>query len=163
MRTEVTTLMTPFGWTASVTAGQVSLHDEAGVLRASYTAEDTGAKSTRIRQGADATVRQTCEQDSGLHDIVIHNGIAKARRRRDHDGHMVINDRQYDITHHPRWRTELRRDATVVAVLRRRFGPRPVLIRDATQDPTDRLALALTWFAVYPGRPGAISMAFEAF
>lgn len=160
---EVQQEQSPFGWSASVTPdGAVTLHDETGRERVTYSAERAGRGSTKLKSGAVSVLKLHTSGGSGEQQLQIANGQPKPRRRHHHDGQTQIAGRSYDFVHRPRWRTEVRRDGDLVALLRRRLGPRQVLVEDRTSDDLDRLVLALAWFAVYPGRPGAISMAFES-
>lgn len=95
-------------------------------------------------------------------EALIDNGRPRASRRSDHDGFIEMHGRRYDVQHSPRWRSTLRLGDRVVAVGRKGWFGRSFLVGSHVTDSLDELALALFWFAVTPGRPGAIWMTFES-
>jgi hypothetical protein len=149
-------LTSPFGWSASVdVAGVVTLRDPAGQPRAIYQGTASSSPAAALPRGGTHTVRLP----DG--DVALHNGATRAARRRDHDGHLDLHGRRYVFHHTWGWNTEVSCDGVRVARLHRRTSRKFTVRTDASRDETDRLAVALCWFAVQPGREGAIAAAFH--
>lgn len=151
-----TELTSPFGWSATIdVAGVVTLYDSTGRARATYQATASSSPTASLPRGGTHTVRLP----EG--DVTLHNGTTRATRRRDNDGHLDLHGRRYEFHHTWGWNTEVRCDGVRVALLHRRTSRRFTVRVDATRDETDLLATALCWFAVQPGREGAIAAAFH--
>ncbi|MFI5428625.1 hypothetical protein [Aeromicrobium sp. UC242_57] len=144
------------GWPAAIdSAGTVTVQDDAGQLRATY--QGTAAKhpSAHVPAGGSHIVRLPTGE------VELFNGKPKAKRRRDHNGHLDLYGRRYEFLHVRRWNTEVTCDGVRVAVLHRRFSRTFTVRVNAVRDDTDLLATVLCWYAVRPGRAGAISAAFD--
>ncbi len=145
-----------FDWPASIdAAGVVTVCDAAGRVRATY--QGTAAKypEPSLPQGGTHIVRLP----EG--DVSLDNGAPNATRRSAHNGHLDLHGRRYEFLHTRRWRTEVRCDGVRVAVLRRRTSWKFTVRVNAIRDETDLLATVLCWYAVRPGRRGAISAALD--
>lgn len=155
----------PFGWTATSDAAgtAVSLHDQQGQLRAAWVQQERNAllQVIRLWPNQQHTV-QLFEGAKPSGEAVVANGRPRPARRRDHNGHLELHGRRYEVQHARRWRSTLSLDGRIVAVGRKgRFG-RSALERAEPVDSVDELALAIFWFGVSPGRPGTIWMAFDS-
>ncbi|NNG35011.1 hypothetical protein [Nakamurella aerolata] len=180
------------------TAETLTVHDPAGTARARLRrragpAADAQSRSdapeavSKVRRwftttfDADSLVQRRgrlAEGQSAQLEIIgeppqpVTNGRPGAWLRRRKDASFVIAGRSYRLRHRGRRRTELSRDGTAVALLRRRglywrasYGddaPRAGLRALAALDQADELAAALGC-SVFgpPGRPGAASAFFR--
>ncbi|MBE1577707.1 hypothetical protein ACFORH_10985 [Amycolatopsis roodepoortensis] len=162
---EPKTQASPFGWTATSDAEgtTVSLHDSQGHRHASWTQHERNARLQTIRLWPNRQHTVQLFDGAGLAgEASIDNGRPQPSRRRDHNGSIGLQGREYEVKHTRRWRSTLSLDGRVVALARKgRFG-KLVLEGSAPVDQIDELALALFWFAVTPGRPGMIWMTFES-
>lgn len=142
----------PFGWSATIdVAGAVTVYDTTGRARATYQGTASRYPTASLPEGGTHTVRLP----EG--DVTLHNGSTNAFQRREHNGHLNLHGRHYEFRHTWRWNTEVRCDGVRVALLRRRFSRTFTIRADATRDETDLLATVLCWYAVRPGREGAIA------
>lgn len=144
-----------FDWPASIDAsGVVTVRDAAGQVRATYQGAASKYPSTNLPEGGTHTIRLP----EG--DVTLVNGAPKATRRHLHNGHLDLRGRRYEFLHTRRWNTEVRCDAVRVALLHRRSSRKFTVRVNAIRDETDLLATVLCWYAVRPGRSGAIAAAF---
>lgn len=144
------------GWWAAIDeCGVVTVRDPSGQVRATYQGTSSKYPSANVPEGSSATIRLP----EG--EVLLINGRAKATRRHEHNGHLDLFGRHYEFIHRWRWRTEVRCAGRLVAVLRRRSSLRFTLRVNATRDETDLLATVLCWYAVRPGRDGAVAEAFN--
>ncbi|WP_456697708.1 hypothetical protein [Aeromicrobium sp. P5_D10] len=146
----------PFGWPATIdTAGVVTVFDTAGQVRATYQGGVGKYSGPNLSGGGTHTIRLP----EG--DVVLNNGAKKATRRHTHNGHLDLHGRHYEFLHTRRWKTEVRCEGVRVALLRRRSSRTFKIRVNAIRDETDLLATVLCWYAVRPGRQGAIASAFD--
>jgi hypothetical protein len=146
------------GWPAEIdAAGVVTIQDPSGRVRASY-------------QGTPSRYPTAALPESGTHlirlpegDVELFNGNRPMTRRRDLNGHVVLHGRRYEFVHTWRWNTSLLCDGVRVLELHRRSSNRFSIRHQALRDDIDRLAAALCWYAVRPGRAGAFGEAMSSF
>jgi hypothetical protein len=145
------------GWPAEIdTEGVVTILDAEGRVRASY-------------QGVANRHPTTALPDSGTHvirlpggEVELFNGRRPMKRRRDLDGHVVLDGRRYDFVHTWRWNTSVLTEGRRILTLHRRTSWSYGVRRNVLRDDTDRLAAALCWHAVRPGRAGAFGEAMSS-
>lgn len=143
-----------FDWPAVIdTAGVVTVRDPAGRVRATYQGSASKYPGAALPEGGIHTI--------GLPEggVALFNGAEKATLRREHNGHLDLHGRRYEFLHTWRWNTDVRCDGVRVALLHRRSSNRFTVRFVAIRDETDLLATVLCWYAVRPGRAGAISQA----
>ncbi|MGZ0152917.1 hypothetical protein ACXJJ3_38070 [Kribbella sp. WER1] len=167
------TRRSPFGWTATADdTGHAVLRDPSSHIRATWQVLrwSGGGKALPFEPPARTTLIPYMVQsypvtiyypDAPSEEAVITFGAAVRRRRRDHNGTLQLAGRSYEVRHHRRGRTDLYRAGIRIASAKAGVFGRLHLKSAAPADDLDQLALALLWFAIGPGRPGAISMITE--
>lgn len=141
----------PFGASAVIdTQGIVTVRDASGMVRATY----QGAASKYPDPGLPHLGSHIVVLPEG--EVELFNGSKGAFRRREHNGHVELHGRRYEFLHTRRWNTEVRCDGVRIALLRRRSSNSFKVRVNEVRDETDLFATILCWFAVRPGRGGAI-------
>ncbi|EWT07062.1 hypothetical protein N864_12910 [Intrasporangium chromatireducens Q5-1] len=149
------------GWTAKVSReGVVVLTDTSGEVRARWSHSPNSDAQIAQASRFHRTGRYEVEVP-GIGSAVVDNGRSKPRRRHHFDGFIELVGRRYEVVHLSRRRTELRRDASLVARFRSGRGGRAHLLEDRARDETDRLVMGLVLAAVGVGRPGWLEMQLE--
>lgn len=148
----------PFGWPATIsTSGVVTVRDTTDRVRATYQGIASKYPAANLPEGGTHTIRLP----EG--EVTLMNGGTNAIRRHEHNGYLDLHGRHYEFRHTWRWNTEVRCGGVRVAVLHRRFTRTFTMRVNAIRDETDLLATVLCWYAVRPGRPGAIMAVLGGF
>ncbi|WP_427892059.1 hypothetical protein ACQHIV_04830 [Kribbella sp. GL6] len=160
----------PFGWTATADdTGHAVLRDPSGHVRATWQLLrwTGGGKALPWKPPARTTLVPYMVQihpvtvyypDAPSEEALITFGNPTRKRRRDHNGTLQLAGRTYEVLHFRRMRTELRRAGTLIATAKSGLFGHLHLKSATPTDDLDQLAIALLWFAIGPGRPGAIAM-----
>ncbi|MFD7159597.1 hypothetical protein ACFV9C_33710 [Kribbella sp. NPDC059898] len=164
------TRRSPFGWTATADdTGHAVLRAPSGHVRATWQLVrwTGGGKALPWKPPATTTLIPYMLQthpvtvyypDAPSEEALITFGSPTRTRRRDHNGTLQLAGRTYQVLHFRGRRTELQRAGTLIASTRSGILGRLHLRSATPADDLDQLAVALVWFAIGPGRPGAIAM-----
>lgn len=167
------TRKSPFGWTATADdTGLAVLRDPSSHVRATWQLLrwTGGGKALPFEPPATTTLIPYMLQthpvtvyypDAPSEEALITFGAPTRKRRRDHNGTLHLAGRTYQVLHFRRMRTELHRAGTRIAVAKSGVFGRLHLKYAAPAGDLDQLAIALLWFAIGPGRPGAMAMLTE--